>query len=59
MGAGLGCEDGAAITLQSRFELLGEIQLVLSDGTHQKLPLVNPPPIHPSFIWEYDLYFLK
>lgn len=56
-GAGLGHVDGAAITLQNGFELLREIQLVPSDGTHQKLPLVNPP--HPSFIWEYDLYFLK
>lgn len=45
-GTGLGHEDGAAITLQTGFELLRETQLVPSDGTHQKLPLVNPPIPH-------------
>lgn len=33
-------------------------QLVPSDGTHQK-PLSSIPPLSTSFIWEYDLYFLK
>lgn len=35
------------------------IQLVPSNGTHQKPLSSIPNPHPPSFIWEYDLYFLK
>lgn len=44
---------------ESGFEQLGEM-----DSTHavrrdtSEAPLVNPS-LSPSFIWEYDLYFLK
>lgn len=50
-GARLGHEDGAAITLQSGFGLLREIQLIPSEGTHQKLPLVNPPSLIHLGVW--------
>lgn len=60
MCAELGHEDRAAISLESGFEQLGEIDSARAvQRDTSEAPLVNPPLPPPSFIWEYDLYFLK
>lgn len=60
MCAELGCDVGAAVSLESGFEQLGEMDSACAVRRDtSEAPLVNPPSLSPSFIWEYDLYFLK
>lgn len=59
--AELGHEDSAAISLESGFGLLGETDSARAvQRDTSEAPLSSPPlSLNPSFIWEYDLYFLK
>lgn len=59
MSAELGRKDRAAISLESGFEQLGEIDSACAVQRDTSEALLVNPPLSPSFIWEYDLYFLK
>jgi len=53
-----GHEDKVAISLESGFEQLGEMDSARAvQQNTSEAP--QPSPLSPSFIWEYDLYFLK